>query len=128
MPDKKPCSKGVKKVKSVLTIGVSVCAIVGAIATAWIHLGFPLPASAEDVRILTKGQAKLGIEVYKEREKELRREKRQLQWKTKDAIKNKASSEQIQMMEEQVEELQVEQQEATSTRKKYEQQYINAEK
>jgi len=117
-----------KKLKTELAIAISIFTIIGIMATAWIQLGFPLPASAEDVRVLTKGQAKLGIEVYKEREKELRREKRQLQWKTKDAIKNKAPSEQIQMMEEQVEELQVEQQEATSTRKQYEQQYINAEK
>ncbi len=117
-----------KKLKVELAIAVSIFTIIGFMATAWIYFDFPTFAMAEDVRKLSKTQAQIGIDLYKDREKELRRERRQLQWKTKAAIKNKAPLEQIQMMEEQVEELQVEQQEATFTRKQYEHQYINAEK
>lgn len=113
--------------KKNLAIGVSVCAIIGAVATAWIQLGFPLPASAEDVKKLTKKQAQIGIALYRDRERTLRRERQKLQWDTSSAQQSNAPPAQVQMMQDQTEELKIKEQDAADERKQFERQYINAE-
>lgn len=122
------CSPRVKKLKSVLTIGTLIFMIIGGVATAWLQLGFPMFASAEDVKILTKGQAQIGIVQSQNIEKQLRKERRQLQWDLRAAKKNEASPAQIQLMEQQIEELEIEKEEYTNRRRQYERQFIEAEK
>lgn len=122
------CTPRMKKFKSALTIGTLTFMIIGGITTAWIQLGFPMFASAEDVKILTKGQAQIGIVQSKNIEKQLRKERRQLQWDLGAAKKNEASPAQIQLMEQQIEELEIEKEEYTNRRRQYERQYIEAEK
>lgn len=117
-----------KILSSRLGMIVSAFTIVGLTATAWINLGMPLPASAEDVRKLTKGQAQIGIELYKDREKDLRKERYRLQWETQKAKQKNAPASQTQLMDEQTEELKVDLEDARLKRLWYEQQLINAEK
>ena len=51
-----------------------------AFGALWVQLGFPVPASAEDIRTLSKEQAKIGIRVQLQTESSLRREIFQLKW------------------------------------------------
>lgn len=47
----------------------------------WIQFGFPVPATAEDVRKLSKGQADIGIKVQLQAEKQIRGELFDLKWR-----------------------------------------------
>lgn len=59
-------------------------ALLGMLVTAWIQLGFPLPASAEDVKRLSKGQANIGIKVQLQAEAQIRRDLFELRWKLRE--------------------------------------------
>lgn len=59
-------------------------ALLGMLVTAWIQLGFPLPASAEDVKRLSKGQANIGIKVQLQAEARIRRDLFELRWKLRE--------------------------------------------
>ena len=57
-----------------IRFAIAVLTLVGMMAAAWVQLGGPVPATAEDVEKLSAGQARLGIKVQLTAEKALRKE------------------------------------------------------
>ena len=115
--------------KKNLKLILLVLSIIIAFALVWNLMGFPVPASSEDIRILTHGQAKIGIAVHEDRGKDLRREKRELEIMLGELSFSKQSPmiiRQTRRVRTQIEEIQIEYEKAVKIRGVYEKQYIEA--
>ena len=66
-----------KRVVFVTAVGT----LLGLTAHAWNQLGLPIPALAADVKNLDKRQSGIGIELYRDRENDLEKIKREYRWK-----------------------------------------------
>ncbi len=71
------------RIKKGVRFTTGVFVLLGMIVGAWLQLGFPVPATAEDVKRLSKGQATIGLKVQLEVEKDLRREISAQEWELK---------------------------------------------
>ncbi len=71
------------KIKKGVRFTTGVFVLLGMVVGAWLQLGFPVPATAEDVKRLSKGQATIGLKVQLEVEKDLRREISAQEWELK---------------------------------------------
>lgn len=117
--------------KKRLKVILLVLSIIIAIPLAWNMTGLPVPASAEDIRILTRGQAKIGIAVHEDRGKDFRREKRELEIMLDELEYAKQTAiikRQKRRVTTQIQEIQVEYEKTIKHREKYEKQFIAAER
>ncbi len=73
-----------EQIKSAVKFTTGFFALLGMFVTAWVQLGFPIPASAEDVKRLSKGQANIGIKVQLQAEAQIRRDLFELRWKLRE--------------------------------------------
>ena len=59
----------------------AVIALSGMLLHTWNELGLPVPALAADVKQLDKRQSGIGIELYRDRENDLQKNKREYRWR-----------------------------------------------
>lgn len=60
----------------------------GLILHTWNQLGLPVPALAADVKTLDKRQSGIGIELYRDRENDLQKVKREYRWRLQEIRRN----------------------------------------
>ena len=72
------------RVRKAVKFTVGVFGLIAMFCAAWVQLGFPVPATAADVKELSKGQAQIGIQVQLQAEKAIRRDLFDLRWKLRE--------------------------------------------
>lgn len=66
----------------------AVITLLGITFHIWNELGLPVPALAADVKNLDKRQSGIGIELYRDRENDLQKVKREYRWRLQDIKRN----------------------------------------
>jgi len=120
-----------EQIKNAVKFTTGFFALLGMFVTAWIQLGFPLPASAEDVKRLSKGQANIGIKVQLQAEAQIRRDLFELRWKLREVqaeAKTRKNKDFQKYIEQQIDELEALEKLENGRRNAYKEQLQRLEK
>lgn len=112
-----------------MALATAIIILFGLVLDIWIRLDLPRPAMAADVKNLNKRQAGIGIELYRDRENDLIKVKREYRWKLQD-LKREAPKDhnQHQMVEAWIDELDIQIETARKKRTEFEDRKIFLER